>query len=304
MHGHSHDHSHAHAQPRDFGTVFAIAIALNLGFVVVEGILGVVANSTALVADAGHNLSDVLGLVVAWIGHVLAKRPPSGRYTYGLRGSSILAALANAIFLMVAVGAIGWEAVRRLLSPEPVLESYVMATAAAGIVVNGITTWLFAKGRADDLNIRGAFVHMAADTAVSAGVIVSGALVLATGWLWLDPATSLVIMIVITIGTWGLLRDSVNMSLDAVPEGIDIGAVRQTLAELPGVASVHDLHVWPMSTTDFALTVHLVAPGGDRDRLPNDVSRLMHERFSIDHCTTQVETAACAQCEPPLQRSV
>jgi cobalt-zinc-cadmium efflux system protein len=300
MHDHSHNgHSRGHSHaPRDFGTAFAIGTAINLAFVCLEAAFGFIANSTALLADAGHNLSDVLGLVVAWAGHSLAKRPPTERFTYGMRGSSILAALANAIFLLVAVGAIGWEAVRRFAAPEPVLEGYVMAVAAAGVLVNGVTAWLFFSGREHDINIRGAFLHMAADAAISVGVVISAALIMLTGWLWLDPATSLVIMAVIVIGTWGLLRESVNMSLAAVPKAIVLEDVRKALLAIPGVESVHDLHVWPMSTTETALTVHVVVPDDSRHSgVLAEVSHVMHEKFSIDHCTTQIEKAACEQCE-------
>jgi cobalt-zinc-cadmium efflux system protein len=210
----------------------------------------------ALVADAGHNLSDVLGLVVAWAAVILSKRAPSPRFTYGLRGSSILAALFNAVFLLVAVGAIGWEAIQRLLHPEPVAGITVMVVAAVGIFINGMTAWLFASGSKGDLNIRGAYLHMAADAAVSIGVVVAGLVILFTGWTWLDPAASLIISAVIIWGTWGLLRDSMAMSMSAVPPGIDPGAVRGYLEKCAGVTQVHDLHIWPMSTTETALTCH------------------------------------------------
>ena len=224
--GHSHGSgAHIHA-PASFGTAFAIGIGLNTAFVILEVIFGFVSNSMALIADAGHNLSDVLGLVVAWVARMLSKRAPSARFTYGLRGSSILAALFNAMFLLVAVGAIGWEAIQRLMNPEPVAGITVMIVAAAGIFVNGVTAWLFASGRKGDLNIRGAYLHMAADAVVSAGVVVAGIVIIFTGWAWLDPVTSLVISAVIIWGTWGLLRDSAAMSLSAVPPGIDPGAVR------------------------------------------------------------------------------
>jgi cobalt-zinc-cadmium efflux system protein len=248
--------------PANFGPAFAIGIALNTVFVIIEAIYGYASNSTALIADAGHNLSDVLGLVVAWIAVVLSRRPPSPRYTYGLRGSSILAALFNAVFLLIAVGAIGWEAISRLLNPEPVAEMTVIIVATIGIAINGFTAWLFASGSKDDLNIRGAYLHMAADAAVSTGVVIAAIIIMFTGWLWLDPVTSLVIVAIIVWGTWGLLRDSTAMSLDAVPSGIDPVAVRQYLELRPGVTQVCDLHIWSMSTTEVALTCHLVMPSG------------------------------------------
>ncbi|CAN5314876.1 cation diffusion facilitator family transporter [soil metagenome] len=261
-HGTGHGHGgHVHA-PANFGPAFAIGIALNTIFVIVEAIYGYASNSTALIADAGHNLSDVLGLVVAWIAVILSKRPPSARYTYGLRGSSILAALFNAVFLLIAVGAIGWQAVLRLFNPEPVAEMTVMIVAAIGIGINGFTALLFASGRKSDLNIRGAYLHMAADAAVSAGVVIAALIIMFTGWLWLDAVTSLAIVIVIVWGTWGLLRDSTAMSLGAVPSGIDPVAVRGYLEKRPGVTEVCDLHIWPMSTTEAALTCHLVMPAG------------------------------------------
>src|SRR3954451_9937939 len=246
--GHGHEHGghrhherggHVHATA-SFGQAFAVGIGLNAAFVLIEAGYGIASNSMALVADAGHNLSDVLGLVVAWAAAVLSKRTPTARYTYGLRSASILAALFNAVFLLVAVGAIGWEAIQRFARPEPVAGGTVMIVAIIGIAINGLTAWLFASGRKGDLNIRGAFLHMAADAAVSAGVVIAGLVILFTGWLWLDPAVSLVIVAVILWSTWGLLRDSVNLSLDAVPSSVDQGQVRSYLDGLPPVASLHD----------------------------------------------------------------
>ncbi|MFO0997938.1 MAG: cation diffusion facilitator family transporter [Alphaproteobacteria bacterium] len=287
-HGHAHDHAHA---PAEYGRAFALGIALNTAFVVVEAVFGVLSNSVALLADAGHNLSDVLTLAIAWVGSSLAKRAPSGRFTYGFRSTSILAALFNAVVLMVAVGGIAWEAARRLASPEPVVETTVIVVAAIGIAINGATALLFAKGRASDINIRGAFLHMAADAAISAGVVVAGIIILVTGWLWLDPAASLVISLVIVVGTWALLRDSVAMSLDAVPAGIDPASVRAFLDQVPGVASVHDLHIWPMSTTETALTAHLVMPAGHpADDVLAEIAHQLHDRHGIAHATIQVET--------------
>jgi cobalt-zinc-cadmium efflux system protein len=288
-HGHAgHNHSHA---PAHFGAAFAIGAALNTGFVIVEAVYGVFGNSVALLADAGHNLGDVLGLLVAWAASVLVKRAPTPRYTYGFRGSSILAALFNAVFLLVTVGAISWEAILRLGRPEPVAGLTVMVVAAIGIVVNGVTAWLFASGRDADINLRGAFLHMASDALVSAGVIVAGLVILLTGWLWLDPLVSLAINAIIVWGTWGLLRDSVGMSMAAVPRRIDPSKVRAFLESQPGVVALHDLHIWPMSTTEVALTCHLVMPNGHPgDVFFHQVAEGLVEKFKIGHPTLQVET--------------
>jgi cobalt-zinc-cadmium efflux system protein len=302
----SHDHSdgalgghapgHVHA-PASFGTAFVVGIGLNLTFVAVELVYGVLANSMALVADAGHNLSDVLSLAIAWIASVLARRPPSSRLTYGLGGSSIVAALFNAVLLLVAVGAIAWEAILRLFHPEPVASGTVMIVAAVGIIINGATAWLFASGRKGDLNIRGAFLHMVADAAVSAGVVASAAVMLLTGWLWLDPVTSLVVVGLIVWGTWSLLRDSLAMSVSAVPAAIDPQAVRQYLASCNGVTAVHDLHIWPMSTTDTALTAHLVVPGGHPgDEFLMRAASELRRRFGIGHTTLQIEIDEDTAC--------
>jgi cobalt-zinc-cadmium efflux system protein len=299
---HDHDHSHGHHgghshAPANFGAAFAIGIALNFGFVVVEAVFGVIGNSVALLADAGHNLGDVLGLAVAWLASELAKRAPSVRFTYGLRGSSILAALFNAVFLLVTVGAISWESILRLGSPEPVAGHTVMIVAAVGIVINGVTAWLFASGRKGDLNLRGAFLHMASDALLSAGVVVAGLVILLTGWLWLDPVVSLAINAVIVWGTWGLLRDAVGMSVAAVPPGLDPGAVRAFLSSRPSVASLHDLHIWPISTTDIALTCHLVTPEGHPgDAFLHDLAVELDKRFRINHATVQIETDAGGDC--------
>lgn len=293
--GHHHEHGHSHAHAHDavagFGTAFALGIALNLVFVAAEAGFGVIGHSVALLADAGHNLSDVLGLVIAWAALILSRRRPTHRYTYGLRSTSILAALFNAIILLIAVGGIALEAVERLRTPAPVASGMVMAVAAIGILVNGATALLFLRGQRGDLNIRGAFLHMAADAGVSLGVVLAGALIFATGWLWLDPVASLVVALVIVIGTWRLLRDSVNMALHAVPAEIDPDAVRAHLARSAGVCAVHDLHIWPMSTTETALTCHLVMPDGHPgDRALQHLAHELHERFGIDHATIQVET--------------
>ncbi len=307
MSSREHDHGHAkaahhghHHAPADYGRAFLIGTVLNLGFVAVEAFYGIVANSVALLADAGHNLSDVLGLLLAWGAATLSKRKPSANFTYGLRRSSILSALFNAVFLLVAIGAIAFEAVQRLGDPQPVDGGIVMAVAAVGILINGATALLFARGSKHDLNIRGAFLHMTADAAVSAGVVISGLLVLQTGWLWLDPVTSLVIVAVILVGTWGLLRRSVNMALDRVPEHIPPAEVVTALEGLPGVTKVHDLHIWSLSTTDVALTCHLVMPAGcPGDAFLRSVGDMLHDRFHIGHTTIQVERdedRACASC--------
>jgi cobalt-zinc-cadmium efflux system protein len=258
--------------------------------VVAEVIYGLSANSLSLLSDAGHNLSDVFGLLIAWGAMHLGKSLPTKRRTYGLRRSSILAALINAVVLLVVVGGITWEAVTRFAHPEPVAGDTVMWVAAAGIAINTISALLFMAGRKKDLNIKGAFLHMAGDAAISAGVVVAGFAIHATGWQWLDPAVSIVIGILIVWGTWGLLRESVNLAMDAVPEGIDVHAVESYLAGLPGVRSVHDLHIWGMSTTEAALTVHLVIP-----RMPESdvfIDRACHdlrEKFDIGHVTIQLE---------------
>ncbi len=293
---------HAHA-PATFGRAFLIGTTLNLGFVILEASYGVLSNSVALLADAGHNLSDVLGLLVAWGASVLSRRRPSANFTYGLRRTSILSALFNAVFLLVAVGAIAFEAFQRLANPQPVAGGVVMAVAAVGIVVNGTTAWLFARGSKHDINLRGAFFHMAADAGVSAAVVVSGFLILRTGWLWLDPATSLIVVAVILFGTWGLLRQSIGMSLDRVPEHIPPAEVVAALERLPGVTMIHDLHIWSLSTTEVALTCHLVMPAGcPGDAFLHAASAMLHDRFRIEHSTFQVERGDgedCARGGPP-----
>jgi len=296
--GHDHGPGHAHSHvPKSFGAAFAWGTALNILFVIVEAIFGFLGNSTALLADAGHNLSDVLGLVIAWGAAALSQRAPTTRFTYGLRSTSILAALFNAMFLLVAVGAIVWEAVQRVAHPEPVAGKTVMIVAAIGIIINGLTAWLFASGRKDDLNIRGAFLHMAADAVVSAGVVVAGAAILMTNWAWIDPAVSLVICAIIMWSTWGLLRDSLRMSLAAVPPGLQPATVRAYLEQRPGVARLHDLHIWPMSTTETALTCHLVMPNGHPgDAFLMEIARELKHRFSIGHPTIQIETNEATAC--------
>jgi cobalt-zinc-cadmium efflux system protein len=282
--------SHLHQHQIDFGRAFAIGVFLNTGFIVAEVIFGLLSHSLLLLADAGHNLGDVMGLLMAWAASNLARRNATERFTYGLRRTSVLAALFNAILLLVGIGAIAAEAIRRISRPEPVLGQTMIWVAAVGVVVNGVTAWMFAGGRKGDLNIRGAFLHMAADAAVSAGVVLAGIVILRTGWSLLDPISSLIIVAIILIGTWGLLRDSINLVLDAVPRGIDPGAVKSFLEQLPGVAAIHHLHVWGLSTTETACTAHVVKrePQLD-DQLLKEIARELHDRFGIEHTTIQFE---------------
>lgn len=283
-------HSHQHDTFARYDRAFALGITLNVVFIVVECVYGVLAGSLALLADAIHNMSDVLGLLLAWGATGLARRSPTHRRTYGFRRAPIVASLLSALLLVVGVGAMVWEAVGRLGSDRPVHSMTIIIVAAIGIAVNGATALLFMKGRKHDLNIRGAFLHMAADAAVSLGVVVAGATILMTGWSWLDPVISVAIGVLILIGTWSLLKESLDLVFDAVPRGVDISAVRGYLASLPGVVSFHDLHVWGLSTTQCALTVHLVMPESSTDdRFLHSVSRVLHDRFGIEHATIQVE---------------
>jgi len=287
------DHHHGAHDRHHVGRAFAAGIALNLAFVLVEAVYGVLAHSMALLADAGHNLSDVLALTLAWGASTLARREPSERFTYGLRSSSILVALLNAALLLVVTGGIAWEAITRLATPSPVAGATVIWVALAGILVNGAGAMLFARDRRHDINVRGAFLHLAADAAVSLGVVVAGIGIVLTGWLWLDPLTGLVIAAAIVWSTWGLLRDSVALALNAVPEHIDPRVVRAYLSTLAGVAEVHDLHIWAMSTTETALTVHLVIPGGHPgDAFMARVCRELRDRYHVHHATMQIETGA------------
>jgi cobalt-zinc-cadmium efflux system protein len=290
-HQHHHAHTgHSHSDPNNHGRAFTFAIALNTIFVLVEFTYGFIANSTALMADAGHNLSDVLGLILAWGAAILSRKAPSERYTYGLRSTSILAALANAMLLMVACGAIAWEAIHRLSQPPLVAGLIITLVAGIGIIINGLSAWLFVKGSKGDLNIRGAYLHMAADTAVSMGVAAAGTAMIFTNWYWLDPVISLVIVTVIVISTWGLLRESIQLILSAVPAHIDVAAMETYLRQCHGVTDIHDLHIWGMSTTESALTVHLVMPNGyPGDTFMDDIVQTLKERFSVHHCTLQVE---------------
>lgn len=281
--------SHHHG-PAEFSRAFAIGIALNVGFVVIEAVYGWRVGSLALLADAGHNLSDVAGLALAWVAARAAGRLPDHRHTYGWQRASILAAFANAVLLLVAMGSLLWEALLRLQSPEPTDAVTVMLVAAVGVLVNGATAALFMPGSKLDLNIRGAFLHMAGDALVSLGVVVSGALYLRTGWTWLDPLTSMAIALLIIAGTWGLFRQSLHLLFDGVPESVILADVDVMLRALPGVADLHDLHVWAMSTTDIALTAHLVMPGGHPgDAFLDGIARQLHDQFHITHPTIQIE---------------
>jgi cobalt-zinc-cadmium efflux system protein len=294
-HSHAHDHAgHSHA-PDDFGRAFAIGASLNAAFVIAELVFGYAANSLALISDAVHNLSDVFSLLLAWGAAWLAGRRPTDTHTYGYRRASILAALFNAGLLLVAVGGIAVEALNRLREPAEVASWTVVWVAALGILVNGGTALLFMRGRHDDLNIRGAYLHMAADASVSLGVVVAALIIISTGWQWIDPAISLVIALVVLVSGWGLMRDSVNLALDAVPRGIELVEVREFLRTLDGVSEVHDLHIWAMSTNETALTAHLVRPGGHDDAFLHHVCAELSHRFRIHHATLQVEVdgAAC-----------
>lgn len=298
-HGHSHSHGHDphghdHAMPGQ-GRAFGIGIALNVGFVIIEAWYGWVTGSLALLADAAHNLGDVGGLLLAWAAFAAARLRPDDRHTYGWRRGSILASFINAVILLVAMGSLGWEAIQRFQEPHPVAAGTVMIVAAIGVLINAATAALFMAGRKSDLNIRGAFVHMAADALVSLGVVAAGALYLWQGWTWIDPLTSLVIAFVVIIGTWSLFKQSLHLLFDGVPEHIKLPEVRDCLQAIAGVASVHDLHVWAMSTAEPALTAHLVTRG---ERSTADILReaqhTLHQRFDIAHVTLQLEAEACA----------
>lgn len=300
-HGHSHGHSHgpgghSHA-PTSFGTAFAFAIALNTLIVLAEGVAGLVGHSVALVADATHNLSDVLGLCAAFAAYRLGRRAPSRQFTYGLGGTSILAALFNAVLLLVVTGALMLEAVQRLLNPEPVATGIVMAVAAAAIVGNGLSAWLLAPGKDGDLNVRAAVAHLAADAGVAAGVVVGALAIRLTGLTWIDPLLSLAINAMIIVATWQLLRESVAMSLAGVPRSVEMDDVRAYLAKLPGVDGMHDLHVWSVSTSEVALTAHLVMPTGHPgDMFLMEACRVLRERHGIGHATLQIETSLATDC--------
>jgi cobalt-zinc-cadmium efflux system protein len=295
MHG-GHDHSHSHA-PVSYGRTFAIATALNVALVVAQVIYGLFANSLALLADAGHNFGDVMGLVLAWGAFALADWRPSDRFTYRMRAASILSAFANGLILLVATGFIVWEAAHRFFAPEPVATTEVMIVAAIAVVINGFSAWLLSRGSKSDLNMHGAFLHMAADAGVSVAVIIAAAGIALTGWQWFDPAVGLLISVVILAGTWRLLREALRLSLNAVPEGIDPRAVRGYLQSLPEVSDVHDLHIWAMSTTETALTCHLVTPAGHPgDAFLNRIAHELQHKFEICHTTVQIELSDGSQC--------
>lgn len=284
-------HAHHHHEPTSYNRAFAIGIALNVGFVLIEAGYGLYADSLALIADAGHNLSDVLGLGLAWGAMLLATKASTDRRTYGYRKVTIMASLVSAIVLLVALGGIAWEALGRFFQPQPVAGTVVIVVAAIGVVINTVTAMLFYSGQKHDLNIRSAFLHMAADAAVSFAVIIAGVIIVWQGWLWIDPAITLVIVAVILVSAWGLLRESLNFAIDAVPASIDLVAIRDYLSGLEDVTDLHDLHVWALSTTEVALTVHLVVTG---DRLHDDalldIQQHLHDHFGIAHATIQVET--------------
>jgi len=303
---HDHSHSHGHAghshAPDNFGTAFAVGALLNTGFVIAELIFGYAANSLALISDAVHNLSDVVALLLAWGAAWLAQKQPTQRHTYGYRRASILAALFNAGLLLVAVGGIVVEAINRFSQPEPLAGWTVVVVAAIGVAINGFTALLFMRGRHGDLNIRGAYLHMVADAGVSLGVVAAALIIMVTGWLWLDPAISLVIAAVVFWSGWGLARDSVNLALDGVPRGIELVEVKAYLAGLDGVAEVHDLHIWAMSTNETALTAHLVRPGGTDDAFLHRVCEELSHRFNIHHPTLQIESGAGVCQLAPAER--
>ncbi len=285
-----------------YGTAFLVGIVLNLGFVIAEFMYGKVSHSLALIADAGHNLGDVFGLALAWGAAALSATAPTRSRTYGMRRSSVLAALINAVVLLISIGAIGWEAILRLHNPGPVAEHTVIYVALVGIVINGLTAMMFMRGRERDLNIRASFAHMAADAAITLGVAIAGGVILFTGWNWLDPVVSLGIVIAIGVGTWDLLRESFNLAMDAVPENVHLSEVEQYLRSLPGCADVHDLHIWALSTTEVALTAHLVVGDpSDTDQRLSRIDDQLHERFGIEHCTLQFESnseaARCRRCK-------
>jgi cobalt-zinc-cadmium efflux system protein len=290
----AHDHNH---QIGNYNRAFAIGVLLNVIFVAIEAGYGVAAGSLALIADAGHNLSDVLSLLLAWGAGVLATRPATEKRTYGLRKLTIMASLASAILLLVALGGISWEALGRFFDPKPVAGMTVIVVAAVGVVINTATALLFVSGQKHDLNIRGAFLHMAADAGVSLGVVVAGIIIMVTGWLLMDPLISLLIVAVILVGTWSLLRDSMNLAIDAVPEGIDMPGIKNYLSDLENVSQIHDLHVWPLSTTEVALSVHLIVANDflNKGFLPQ-LQQQLHDRFSIEHSTIQVERQDDAPC--------
>lgn len=290
-HDHNHNHAHSHGVST-FTSAFAIGVALNAAFVVIEATYGVLINSVALIADAGHNLSDVASLLLAWGASILATKAATDKRTYGFRKATVLASLTSAVLLLVALGAIALESVQRFVNPQPVAGTTIIVVAGIGVVVNTITALLFVRGQKNDLNIRGAFLHMAVDAGVSLGVVVAGVAILYTGWLWIDPAISLLIVAIVLIGTWGLLRDSFNYAMDVAPENIDVVGIREYFLSFEHVNQIHDLHVWPLSTTETALTVHVVVDNVtiDNDFL-NKLQQHLHDHFSIEHSTIQFESS-------------
>ena len=295
---HEHHHSHGHHAPANYGKAFAIGIGLNIAFVSIEIFYGLLANSSALLADAGHNAGDVLSLIFAWIATRLATIKPKGKYTYGLRKTTILVSILNAVLLFAAVFAIGWDAFEKLKNPEPVAGTQIMIVAAIGVIINTLTALLFMKGQKDDLNIKGAFLHMMADAAVSLGVVIAGLIIKLTGLLWIDPLMSFIIIIVILVGTWRLFIDSIDLALDAVPKQVDVEKVNNYLLSLEGVENLHDLHIWAMSTSQIALTAHLIMPQGYSDDFLTKLQHDLKELFNIGHTTFQIETQALGHgCE-------
>lgn len=289
----SHSHSHHHHEINNYNRSFAIGISLNIIFVVIEMCYGLLADSLALIADAGHNLSDVMSLMLAWGASYLAAKHPTRKRTYGLRKVTIMASLLSAVLLLVALGGIMWESIERLSSPQPVDGVIVITVAAIGVVINTATALLFVKGQAHDLNIRAAYLHMAADAAISLGVVLAGIAIMLTGWLWLDPAISLFIVLAILVGTWHLLRDSINLSIDAVPQGIDVSHIQNYLKGLENISDIHDLHIWALSTTETALTVHLVTTYESIDNaFLQEIQEYLHQHFNIAHSTIQIENEA------------
>ena len=286
---HSHDHGHSHA-PESYNMAFAISTSLNLVFVIVEAIYALSANSMSLLADAGHNLGDVAGLLLAWLASWLLTRKSGERYSYGYKKTTVIAALVNAVLLIATSVLIARESIEKLLYPSSVHEMTVIIVAMMGIFINGGTALLFMRGRHDDLNIRGAFLHLAADTLISLGVVVAGLILLYTGWLWLDPVVGLIIVVSILYGSWGLFRDSVNLIIDAVPHNVNLSGVREFLYKIPGVTAVHDLHIWGLSTRENALTVHLVMPESPlTDEQSHDINHTLAHDFNVHHVTMQVE---------------
>ncbi|MDZ7719879.1 MAG: cation diffusion facilitator family transporter [Balneolaceae bacterium] len=288
---HNHSHSHDQSHAKTYGKAFAIGIGLNVAYVIVEATYGLLIDSSALLADAGHNLSDVFSLIFAWFAMAIAQKRPAKKFTYGLRRSTILVSILNALLLFGAAGVIGWEAWQKLYNPVEIPGNTIMIVAGIGLVINTATALLFMKGQKDDLNIKGAFLHMAADAGVSLGVVVSGLLITVTGAMWIDPVTSFLILIVIVYGTWGLFIDSINLALDAVPKDIDYEEVESFLKDHEEVESIHDLHIWAMSTTENVLSVHIVLKTDKTDQFLTEIKEGLREKFKIDHSTIQVEVS-------------